>query len=151
VSKELLVAVLFTAGCVLPAWSRLHVLEVREFSRLWFWIPAAYFAALAWLNCSSIARWESRVNTNDREDAAIFAHTRQRPQAFAALVIACTGLLLAIPASASRPRTAELLLAGAASALMLAWLDRTRMRMTPIALRATADLVLLTPLVLLLR
>jgi hypothetical protein len=33
--------------------------------------------------------------------------------------------------------------------LLLALLDRTRERMTPLALRAAADLVLLTPLALL--
>ena len=59
VSKEFLVAVLFTAGCILPAWSRLHASGAQEFSLGWFWIPGIYFAALAWLNCRSIASWEA--------------------------------------------------------------------------------------------
>jgi hypothetical protein len=42
-----------------------------------------------------------------------------------------------------------LLLAGASSALLLAQLDRRRDRMMPLTLRALADVVLLTPLVLL--
>jgi hypothetical protein len=48
-------------------------------------------------------------------------------------------------------RVANLLAAGTASAVLLALLDCTRSRLTPLALRVTADLVLLTPLVVILR
>jgi hypothetical protein len=41
-----------------------------------------------------------------------------------------------------------LVAAGAASALLLALLDRLRRRLTPLALRAAADLVLLTPVLI---
>jgi hypothetical protein len=41
-----------------------------------------------------------------------------------------------------------LLAAGTTSALLLALLDRTRASMTPLALRAAADFVLLSPLAL---
>lgn len=155
VSKELLVAVLFTAGCILPAWSRLHATGAQEFSRLWFWIPAVYFAVLAWLNCSSIAKWELDDETGrdrfDHEGAPYFERMGQRTNLLAALMVAFAGLLLAVIACAWHPRSAELILAGAASALLLALLDGMRMRMMPLALRAAADLVLLTPLVLFLR
>ncbi|MGA7342333.1 MAG: hypothetical protein WBX18_17125 [Terracidiphilus sp.] len=64
----------------------------------------------------------------------------------------CAGCLLAVASfalaflfSALHPRTAALLLAGAASALLLAVLDLKRRRLSPVALRAAADLVLLTP------
>ena len=50
-----------------------------------------------------------------------------------------------------QPRSAALVAAGAASALMLALLDLVRNRLTPLALRVSADLVLLTPLTLLIR
>jgi hypothetical protein len=53
--------------------------------------------------------------------------------------------------SSTQPRFAVLVLAGAAGALLLTLLDRFRGRLTPIALRASADLALLTPLALLLR
>ena len=66
-------------------------------------------------------------------------------------MVAFAGLSLAVIACAWHPRSAELILAGAASALLLALLDRMRTRLTPLALRAAADLVLLTPLVLFLR
>ena len=154
-TKELMVAVLFTAGCILPAWSRIHAFEALRFSSLWFCIPASYFAGLAWLNCSSIARWESNDEAgNDRldfEGRTYFERTGRRTNLFAALPLAFIGILLAAIASASHLRQAELLTAGAMSALLLALLDRIRNRMTPLALRAAADLVLLTPLVLLLR
>jgi len=155
VSKELLVAVLFTAGCILPAWSRLHALGAQDFSRVWFWISAVYFAGLAWLNCSSIARWECGDETGrdrfDHKGRPTFERIRLRTNLLAALLVALAGLLLAVIAGAWHPRSAELILGGAASALLLAALDRMRRRLTPLALRAAADLVLLTLLVLFLR
>ncbi len=154
-SKELLVAVLFTAGCVLPAWSRIHASGAQEFSHLWFWIPAVYFAAPAWLNCWSIANWESGLGGSegrfDREGGTMFEGAKEGTCLFAALLVAFSGLLLAAIAGRSHLRPAELLTAGAMSALLLALLDRVQTRMTPLALRAAADLVLLTPLALFLR
>jgi hypothetical protein len=47
-----------------------------------------------------------------------------------------------------QPRAAALLGTAAASALLLALLDRLRPRLTPLTQRALADLVLLTPLAL---
>ena len=155
-SKELLVAMVFTAGCILPAWTRPHTLGSLEHSSLWFWIPAIYFAGLAWLNCSLIARWET--NGEDSEERGDQVKRRffgslvgQGTNLFAALLIAFAGLMLAVIADGSQPRSAELLTACAASAFLLALLDRMRTRLTPLALRAAADLVLLTPLVLFLR
>ena len=133
-TKELLTGVLFAAGCALPAWNRAAggpgVLL----------LPVAFFAALAWLNCSAIDRWEaSRGNSNAMRVL------------ISAVSIAIAGGLAAGLLSASQPRAALLLVAGAASALLLALLDRMRPRLTPLALRAGADLVLVTPLVVLLR
>jgi hypothetical protein len=154
-SKEFLVAVLFTAGCILPAWSRFHASGAPGFSALWFWIPVVYFAALAWLNCWSIARWESGLESNEgrfgQDGRPNFERMVQRRDHFPSLLVAFAGLMLAVIASAWHPRSGELILAGAASALLLALLDRMRTRITPLALRAAADLVLLTPLVLFLR
>ena len=69
----------------------------------------------------------------------------------AAIFLALTGLLLSSIEFPLHPRPAALLRAGAASALLLALLDRLRNRLSPLALRAAADLVLLTPLALMLR
>jgi len=71
--------------------------------------------------------------------------------ATAACVLAVSGLMLAWFLFQAQPRSAALVAAGAVSALLLALLDRLRDRLTPLALRVSADLVLLTPLALLVR
>ena len=137
VKKELLVGLLFTAACALPAFSRAAVQLAPTRGPL---IAAAVvFALLAWLNCHAIDRWETPKPMHD-------------PQIFApACLLAFSALPLAGFLSSIQPRFAALLVAGAAGALLLAVLDRSRTRLTPLALRAGADLALLTPLALLLR
>jgi hypothetical protein len=130
-SKELLVGLLFTAGCALPTLSRLGATWPTPLLT-----AIAYFATLAWLNCHAIEAWESTPRT---------AHTLR----FGVSLAAC-GALLAVFFHAD-PRVGTLLAAGAASALLLALLDSLRAHLTPLALRTAADLVLLTPLVLVLR
>ena len=133
VPKELLVGVLFTAACVLPAWNRTAV-------RSWEFAAAAlFFAALAWLNCHAIDLWEARA-----EDAA------RRTIAVPAGLLGLAGALIALIAAPVQSRWAALLAAGALAALLLNLLGRVRGRLTPLALRAAADLALLTPLALLL-
>lgn len=149
--KEFLVGVLFTAGCVLPAWHRPHTL-VAPGSTIWvFWIPAVAFAALAWLNCSCIAWWEGvEACPEQRGRGPAFSDNRS-PQSLRsiALALAAIDLLLSVLTAASaHPRPAALLAAGATSALLLALLDRMRARLSALALRAAADFVLLTPLAL---
>jgi hypothetical protein len=132
--KELLVGALFTAACALPAFTRASLP-----ARGPLLVIAVYFALLAWLNCHAIDRWEAR-------DCAY------GPQIVTpACCLACAALPLAALLQSTQPRFATLVFAGAAAALLLAALDRSRARLTPVALRAAADLVLLTPLALLLR
>jgi hypothetical protein len=135
-------------------WHRPHALAALD-STIWvFWIPAVFFAALAWLNCSCIARWESTDESWEaRSGSAKRALRDQRPKPpatfHASVLLACGGLFSAAVVASAHLRPAALLAAGATSALLLALLDRTHARMTPLALRAAADLVLLTPLALL--
>lgn len=130
-TKEFLVGTIFTAGCVVPALTRCDA------AALWPTLAtAAFFAAVAWLNCHAIERWESR--------------SPQRIQ-LAGVLIAFAGLLLATLLIASHLRNALLVVAASLASLLLSLLDRRRVRLTPLALRACADLVLLTPLVLLMR
>jgi len=68
-----------------------------------------------------------------------------------AFLLAGGGLLLGAVLSFHQPRPAALIVAGAVSALLLALIDCLRSRLTPIAVRAAADLVLLVPLALLLK
>lgn len=167
--KEFLVGVLFTTGCALPAWHRSHAVAAPA-STIWvFWIPAAAFTLLAWLNCTCIARWESTDEPFDSKNKSVVLGERSprkarwtgveepaccdnrspgslRPMALALAAMALVLCILA--ATSAHPRPAALLAAGAASALLLALLDRISFRVTPLALRAAADLVLLTPLAL---
>ena len=126
--KELLVALLFTAACALPAFSRLPTA-----SAAWpLATTAAFFSLLAFVNCHAIEHWESNSTGSWR--------TRHL-----AGPLALIGLLTAALLFPSHPRPAALLVLGATSALLLALLDLMRNRLTPLALRAAADLVLLTP------
>jgi hypothetical protein len=145
-AKETLVAVIFTAACALPALSRAaSERSIHSGSPLWFLAPAVgYFALVAWLNCHSIERWESGEicspgNVSKRSGMFLLAAG-----------LGTAGLLLAC-ALESNHRIALLVASGAAAALLLALLDRLRGRITPLALRAAADLVLLTPLPFLFR
>ncbi len=151
VNKELLVGLLFAAGCILPAWSAFAGSATTVPSMWLLWIPCAYFAALVWLNCWCIARWEfsnaqSAAPQGEAPVARAFFAT-----ATTAFLLALAGLLLAVLVPAPEIRSSQLLSAGAVSAILLALLDLVRPRITPLALRVGADLVMLTPLILLLR
>lgn len=133
VSREFVVGAIFSAGCVLPvitiAGARYMVRPVAPAL-----VPAGlFFAVLAWLNVRAIGDWES------------FSVSR-RVQKAAGVLGGC-GLVLAIALVSVSPRIAALCLSGAASALLLAILDRSRRRLTPLALRIAADAALLTPAV----
>jgi hypothetical protein len=128
--KEIAVALLFTVGCALPTFGR-----AAETSGS-FVATIAFFVTIAWLNCHAIEFWES-------------GQTMANPQVFSASwMIAVTGFIAAAVLHSTHFGEADLMATGAASALLLAFLDRMRGRMTPLALRVTADLVLLTPLML---
>jgi hypothetical protein len=132
VPKELLVGILFTAGCALPALNR-----TANGPGLPLWGTIVFFALLAWLNCHSIEHWEM-LDTDPRKSQVFRV----------AWMLGVAGLLLAFSLARFQPRPAALLAAGAASALLLALLDRRRQHLTPLALRAAADLVLLSPALL---
>ena len=132
-SKELLVGILFAGGCALPAAGMLWAMPHASPERLVG--PAAFFAGLAWLNCHAIDRWESCPDPSGR--SLIFP---------SAISIGAAGV--AIFLSAAFPHAAQLVAAGGVSAWLLALLDRRRGRICPVELRAAADLVLLTPAVL---
>jgi hypothetical protein len=147
-SKELAVGVLFTAGCALPALSRVH--GRAPFATIGSMAPllllAGFFAALAWLNCKAIDCWESGS---------------VRRIEFAGAALAAIGLALAAGLSLEQPQSlyshalyphaGAMSVAGAVSACLIALLHQWRDRLSPLALRGAADLALLTPLVCLAR
>lgn len=134
-TKELLVGVLFTLGCAEPTLRRIPALW--SVSSLPVLGAMVFFASLAWLNCSAIDAWESSAPRSSRSNLSTpFS---------AGCLLAGGGGVLAMECFAANSHAGILLLAGGASAAMLAWLDHQRSRLSPVALRACADLVLLTP------
>ena len=154
--KESLVALLFTCACALPAFSRLH-----NSSALWPLAAAiGFFAFLAFVNCVCIEHWESdskpSASNSFGSNPTDSNPTNSNPSSgsrtfYLAGGLGLLGILLAAFEFSIHPHTAELIAAGAASALLLAWLDRFQNRLSPLALRAAADLVLLAPIALLMR
>ena len=130
ITKEFLVGVFFVAGCALPVLSRLRVFDPDWNCLAPFIATLIFFGALAWLNCYAIDCWES-----DRAQGVLGR----------GLGLTMSGFALAVVLAAGHTRAAAMIGAGSLSALLLAILDRNRARLTPLALRVAADLVLLTP------
>jgi hypothetical protein len=126
VTKELLVGLLFTAGSIAPAIARVHFVD---------WPLRACFAIfvlLAWANCSAIESWES-----SRMSLGVL----RRTTVLALACFAASGALASV-----NWRLSALACSAGISALLLALLDRKRAAISPLTLRALADLALLTPL-----
>lgn len=129
-SKEMLVGILFAAGCVAPTLTRIRS------AFLWpTFLSFAFLAGIAWLNCAAISRWESHRSSRDISGAGV--------------TICLAGLGVAIMLPPPLGGTSILFICVAFSALMIAGLNHLRHRLEPVTLRALADLVLLTPAVLL--
>jgi hypothetical protein len=136
-TKEMLVGVFFAVGCALPAMST--ALAAPDATRWVLLGTLVLFATLAWLNCIAIEQWES--GSPHRNGPAL------RTSAFCLAIIGLAAAILLCP---TLPRVALLLIAAALSALLIALLDRIRGFLSPVTLRAMADLVLLTPVLLIL-
>jgi hypothetical protein len=126
--KELIVGSIFAAATAVPAWSRLQ----QHPSSLT--IAVILFAALCWLNCSGIERWESLERFKHRNFRLI-----------ASLIVIC-GIASILATRHSHSPATPLYAAEATSASLILFLDWSQFRFTPMALRVAADLVLLTPL-----
>jgi hypothetical protein len=127
VTKELLVGLLFTAGCIAPTIARVTFIG---------WPCCAcfvLFAMLGWINCTAIESWES---------SRMPSRVRRRTLVLAIISIAASGMLAFVSW-----RLSALACSAAISALQLAMLDRKHATISPLTLRALADVVLLTPLI----
>jgi hypothetical protein len=133
VSRELVVGAIFSAGCVAPVLPSAAAGVARVCALLA--APAAAFAAVAWLNVKAIGCWEAGLESES-------CVMRIAPW----LAAVCGGFGIAM--GRLEPRIALLFGLVAASSLLLARLDEARERMDAVTLRAAADLVLLTPLLL---
>lgn len=137
IPKELLVGILFTLACAAPVLAR--IVDPQAADRRLAFLPAMLcFIALAWLNCHAIESWESAI-----EEGNVAIRNLGLGLALVALLAAT------IEVGVHNLRAAALLATVALSASSLAWLDRQRSALDAITLRAAADLVLLTPVLLL--
>jgi hypothetical protein len=131
VTKELLVGVLFTAGCAAPTLSHL-----RSIPFVWpLVLTLSFLALLAWTNCAAIERWESQGTC---PDMTLFA-----------LLLGLSGFAMAALLAREFAAASVLLILGGVSAMLLFGLHRVRRRLNPVDLRALADFVLLLPALLL--
>ena len=153
--KELIVALVFASATAVPAWARL------THSHATFFLIAILFAALCWLNCVAIEKWEqdggkavampartsrnwnSQAHTSDRTTLWGRRHLRRLSAAIASAAVLASALLLH-----SNPSAAGLCFAAALAAVIFLPLDRSPM--SAFHLRIAADAALLTPLLILL-
>ena len=132
-SKELLVGMIFTAGCAAPAACRMHFSFSRMSTQWPVFVCFAFFAALAWVNCSAIEMWES---AGARESAL-----------WRTGALSVAGILVSVALSQSFPRSAALIGTGAASGILLMALDH-RQDLSRLTRRTLADVALLVPALL---
>lgn len=118
----------------------------------------AVFAALCWLNCVAIERWENLPLSSAARDALMASHLttrwtadhlRQTAVSFAGLSGVLAFVEMLRTHSAGSPKTALVYLAAFTAALCFAAIDKHRDKFSTMGLRIAADAVLLTPLLLL--
>jgi len=130
--KEMVVAIIFSVGTCIHAWT---------FAPYTLWAaPLLLFTALCWINCASIAYWET---------AALHPSTKwigaHLGSISAALAVASFVLAQVTPFPASR----SIYLSEGISALAFLLLARCSSRLSHNGLRVAADAVLCTPLLFL--
>lgn len=158
-AKELAIGILFTAGILVALMPAIPSLNMP------FVIAALAFAALCVLNCISIANWEREL---DQAQGKVSIATRHPTFTRRAAVI-CAGLAVtSLPVAIVQGAAAPILACISMSALLLAWLNASadikegRFQNRPRRFvnrrsweidrdqrTALADLVLLTPIVVL--
>jgi hypothetical protein len=136
--KELAVGIFFPAAVFIPTVARAPELRIALLP------AAALFAAVCTLNCLFVYAWEHPQH-NSQASTNAHATTHWATQHITQLA-ACT-LALSIAAIFTHNRLPAIACALSTAALLA--LHHFRNRFSRVHLRATADLVLLTPLVLL--
>ena len=128
--KELMVSLMFAVATMLPA-------LVERPLHCWRTVAAgALFLVVCWLNCVAIARWEG---SGAQADA--------RSTTWGAKHLGSLCMAAGFAGFSMAPFCGMTAVAAGVSALFLLVLDRRHRQVEPVALRALADAVLLTPLV----
>ena len=138
--KELWVGTIFAAGCALQPWTL--TFEPRGLMSVWITL----FAALCFFNCAGITFWENQ--RADRQNPRSLLNQWPKLARYFPLCCWLVGFL-AIRIGVIHPTETVHMLAAAAvflSALTLAFLHRAYTLERARALRALADVALLTPL-----
>ena len=134
--KELAVGVFFPAAIFIPTVARHPELRPDLLPH------ALLFAAVCSLNCLAIYAWE-------HPEPRLAAHwTTRAATRYLNVLAAGTGVTALALATVTHATLWPLALAAALSAFALLLLDRQHYRLTPLTLRTAADLVLLTPVLL---
>ena len=137
-AKEAAVAIIFALGCILPAWSSASSALRSQL------VPAGVlFALLCWLNCVAIERWEGRGSVGVHAHPSTHWAARHLSALLIASALAAAGLSV-FRHTVGRPTALAPYLACAF--LLLAVLERFRLRLSVDSLRIFADVALLTPL-----
>ena len=146
--KEIAVGLFFSAAVFIPTLARAPSLQPTLFP------AAALFALLCSLNCLFIYDWEhpdlnslAPPNPHPATRLALHHHLTLAALSFAANLLLV--VLSRIPGSLLPPIPSVLPAACALSSASLLLLHRFRHTLSPLTLRAAADLALLTPLLLL--
>jgi hypothetical protein len=139
--KELAVGIFFPAAVFIPTVARVPSLQPKL-------LPCALlFALVCTLNCLYLYAWEhSSGRSRARAHWTTLLCLRHLAPLTATTILA--SLALAIVSLWQLRFALAPALACAASAALLLWLNHTRSRLPKLRLRALADLVLLTPLLL---
>lgn len=140
--KELAVGLFFPAAVFIPTVAR------APYLRLALAPSALLFAAVCTLNCLYLYAWEHPGSRESAHWTTRFATQHLRALSILTALAACLVGAVQVHIEGSRPLVL-LALASGLSATLLLFLHAQRYRLSPIRLRAAADLALLTPLVLL--
>ena len=148
--KEIAVGIVFAAATAVPAWSRL------DSGRAALFPAVAIFAAVCWLNCVAIERWENLSPTGKLPSSDAHSTTHWVADHFGLMASALSllsGILVVAltfgSTSLGLRKTIPIYLAALAAALVLALIDRQRDSFSTLHLRIAADLALLTPVLFL--
>jgi len=138
-AKEIAIGILFAAGTAVALLPRLPLTPA-------FAIAIVVFAALCALNCISIANWERDLDRSQQKVSIATRHPILARQAGNLCLV--LGFSAFVPALVFRLATPLFVCLGV-SAFLLAWLSAARSSLESDQRTAMADLVLLTPFVLL--
>ena len=145
--KEAVVGAVFAFAASLPVLvDRAKANRAGPFLPVSLALAIVLLALLAWMNCVCIERWENEPTQMRTADASTQVAARHAPLLLMSGAIAAMLATFGAGELGAFPTLARLAPLLAASFVVLWVIDRVRARLSPNALRISADLALLTPL-----